>query len=369
MKLFDKFYDKKYSKICVYTIKTLIMTFVFGLITYDLSKRIGPTFSFIGSILTPLVLGIALAYLYTPLVELFERKVFAKVNETKRRPLAVALTLVLIVLVVLLVLATLVFTVTSSVSNIDFNNLVAYVQSLEADFSKFWSVVESKLAEYNINLGKLGGSISKIFNNISSGASTLLFANIFAIYFLLDFKIREYWSAILVLFVSEETREKLKEFIADADHVFSGYIRGQAIDALLVGVMVTIALLIIGVPYAVVIGLLSGFGNLIPYVGPVIGFVSLVIVCLSEGSLIHLALGGAVLLLVMAIDGNIINPKLLSSNVEIHPVLVLVAIIAGGQVGGIVGMLVAVPVAALLKMQFEKLVAKRRAQLNKEEKK
>ena len=166
--------------------------------------------------------------------------------------------------------------------------------------------------------------------------------------------------------MSEETRAKLREFAADADRVFSGYIRGQSIDALLVGVLVTIALLIIGVPYAVVIGLLTGFGNLIPYVGPVIGFASLVIICLSEGSLLHLALGAGVLLLVMAIDGNIINPKLLSDNVEIHPVLVIVALIAGGQIGGIVGMLVAVPVAALLKLQFEKLVAKRRAQLEQE---
>ena len=67
----------------------------------------------------------------------------------------------------------------------------------------------------------------------------------------------------------------------------------------------------------------------------------------------------------MTIDGNIINPKLLSSNVEIHPVLVLVAIIAGGQIGGIVGMLIAVPVAALIKLQFEKFIARRRAQLDK----
>ena len=366
MNPFKKYFDEKYTKIAFYTVTTLLITFVLGLIVYSLKSTVEPTISFIGAILTPLVLGIVLAYLFAPLVEFFEKKLFSRVKPNKRRAPAVALTFLLVILVILLVLATLVITVTNSVSNIDFNNLMAYVQSLETDFSKFWSVIESKLAEYNINLGKVGGSISKVFNNISSGASTLLFANIFAIYFLLDSHIKEYWSAILDLIVSEETRAKLREFAADADRVFSGYIRGQSIDALLVGVLVTIALLIIGVPYAVVIGLLTGFGNLIPYVGPVIGFASLVIICLSEGSLLHLALGAGVLLLVMAIDGNIINPKLLSDNVEIHPVLVIVALIAGGQIGGIVGMLVAVPVAALLKLQFEKLVAKRRAQLEQE---
>ena len=133
--------------------------------------------------------------------------------------------------------------------------------------------------------------------------------------------------------------------------------------------MVAISLLIIRVPYAVVIGLLTGFGNLIPYVGPVIGFGSLVIICLSEGSLMHLVLGGIVLALVMAIDGNIINPKLLSNNVEIHPVLVVVALLAGGNIGGLVGMLVAVPCAALLKLQFDKYIARKKEKVAKEEKK
>ena len=130
-------------------------------------------------------------------------------------------------------------------------------------------------------------------------------------------------------------------------------------DALLVGAMVSIALLIAKVPYAAVIGILTGIGNLVPYVGPVVGFGSLIIVCLAEGSVRHLLIGGIILLVVMFIDGNIINPRMLSSNVEVHPVLVIVALIAGGSVGGIVGMLVAVPVAALIKLQFEKNLARR----------
>ena len=62
----------------------------------------------------------------------------------------------------------------------------------------------------------------------------------------------------------------------------------------------------------------------------------------------------------MFIDGNIIGPRMLSSNVEVHPVLVIVALLAGGKVGGVVGMLVAVPVAALLKLQFDRYVAKKK---------
>jgi predicted PurR-regulated permease PerM len=216
----------------------------------------------------------------------------------------------------------------------------------------------------NISLGSAGVWLHKLFNSVRSGASTLLFAVIFAIYFLLDDKIFKYWAGVLHVFVSDETSEKLRHFSADANKVFSGYIRGQSTDAAIVGLLVSFALLIAGIPYAVVIGILTGLGNLVPYGGPVVGFGSLIIVCLPEGSLSHLAIGGVILAAVMFIDGNIINPRMLSSNVEVHPVLVIIALIAGGKVGGVVGMLVAVPVAALLKLQFEKQVEKRKAKLS-----
>lgn len=359
------FYDKKYSKISIYVIKTILMTFVLGMIIFHLAQKLGVAVNFISAILGPLVLGMSLAYILTPLVEWFERKLFSKIKKRrKKRMYGVLVTYVLIVILIVLILVALIATVTRSVSSIDFNDLVKFVETLEKDFSRFWGIVESKLAELNINLGSVGSVLSRIFNNVSSGLSTLLFANIFAIYFLLDSHIKKYWTDILCLFTSEEIRTKLSDFGKDADKVFSGYIRGQSIDALIIGVMVTLSLLVVGVPYAVVIGLLTGIGNLIPYVGPVVGFGSLIIVTLSEANLTHLLIGGIVMAIAMAIDGNIINPMLLSDNVEIHPVLVILALIAGGQIGGIIGMLIAVPVAALLKLQFDKFIERRKQQID-----
>ena len=94
---------------------------------------------------------------------------------------------------------------------------------------------------------------------------------------------------------------------------------------------------------------------------------SLIIVSLAEGSIAKLIIGAAILAAVMFIDGNVINPKMLSSNVEVHPVLVIIALLAGGNIGGVVGMLVAVPVAALLKLQFEKYVERRRKAVQERE--
>lgn len=144
----------------------------------------------------------------------------------------------------------------------------------------------------------------------------------------------------------------------DADNAFSGYIRGQMVDTAIVGVMASIALSIAGVPYAVIIGICIGFGNLIPYFGPVVGYAAVVVVCLPSGNIAKMVIGLVIIAVIMFVDGNIINPRLLSENVDVHPLLVVAALLGGGVLGGIAGMLIAVPTAALLKLQFDRYLHK-----------
>jgi len=368
MKKFDKYYNENYAKISFYAIKTVLEIFVLGLIIYYLAGKTGTVFSFVSGVLKPLVLGLALTYLLSPLVAKFESKLFASLKNPKTgRLAAVILTFVIVLAVLFFILGILVVTITKSLSSFNLEDIRLLLIGLADQFSRFWSTIEKTLASMNINLGSAGDFLGGIFNGVKDGASTLLFASIFAIYFLFDDSIGTYWRGVLDAFTKAQTREKMKAFASDANRVFSGYIRGQSLDALLVGVMVSIAMLLVRIPYALVIGILTGVGNLVPYVGPVVGFGSLIIVSLAEGSITKLLIGSAILAAVMFIDGNVINPRMLSSNVEVHPVLVIVALLAGGKVGGVVGMLVAVPVAALLKLQFEKYVEKRRKILQEQE--
>ena len=361
MKILDKYYNKDYSQIAFYVVKTVLEIFVLGLIIYYLAGKTGTALSFISGVLKPLVLGLALTYLLSPVVTKLESKAFASFKQPKTRRLAaVILTFVIVLAVLFFILGIIVVTITRSLSAFNLEDIKLLLIGLADQFSKFWSTIEKTLASMNISLGSAGDFLSGIFNGVKDGASTLLFAAIFAIYFLIDDSIATYWSGILDAFTSAKTREKMKAFASDANRVFSGYIRGQSLDALLVGVMVSLAMLIAGIPYALVIGILTGIGNLVPYVGPVVGFGSLIIVSLADGSIAKLIIGAVILAAVMFIDGNVINPRMLSSNVEVHPVLVIVALLAGGKVGGVVGMLIAVPVAALLKLQFEKYVEKRK---------
>ena len=358
----EKYYNKEYSIKSIYVVKTALMTFVLGLIIYYLAGRTGSALSFVSAVLKPLVLGLVFTYLLRPAVKKFENNLFSGFKKpAAKKVAAVALTFVIVLLALSFILGIIAVTVTKSLSAFNPAEFREYLIVLADQFSKFWTTIEKQLASMNINLGNVGDWLGRIFNGVKSGASTLLFAVIFAIYFLLDEKIFIYWAEVLKVFADEKARDRLHLLSADANRVFSGYIRGQSMDAAIVGSLVSIALLIAGVPYAVVIGILTGLGNLVPYVGPVVGFGSLIIVCLAEGSIAHLIIGGVILAAVMFIDGNIINPRMLSSNVEVHPVLVIIALLAGGKVGGVVGMLVAVPVAALLKLQFERYVEKRKA--------
>jgi len=365
MKRLDKYYNKEYSIRSVYAVKTALTIFVLGLIIYYLAGKTGSALSFVAAVLKPLVLGLVFTYLLSPLVNKLETKVFDQMKKpSAKRAAAVILTFIIVLLVLGLILGIIVVTVTKSLSALRPAEMKEYLMGLSDQFSTFWDTIKKQLESMNINLGSIGDMLGKVFNGVKSGASTLLFAVIFAIYFLIDKTIFEYWGGVLETLVSDKTRQRLHQLAEDADRVFSGYIRGQATDAAIVGVLVSVSLLIAGIPYAVVIGILTGLGNLVPYVGPVVGFGSLIVVCLAEGSVRHLVIGGIILLIVMFIDGNIINPRMLSSNVEVHPVLVIVALLAGGRVGGIVGMLVAVPVAALIKLQFERYIEKRRASRN-----
>ncbi len=360
MKKLEKYYNKEYAVKSYYVIKTALIIFVLGIVIWYLAGKTGSALEFVSAVMRPLVLGMVFTYLLTPPVKTVERRLLALMdNKRAARVLAVIIIWLIVLMAVGLILGVIAFTVTQSLSDFNPSAYKEYIAALADQFTKFWATIEDQLASMNINLGSIGGFVTKIFSGVKTGATTLVFAVIFAIYFLLDEEIRVYWGRALDAFTSSSTREKLRQFIKDADRVFSGYIRGQAMDALLVGAMVTVAMLIAKVPYAAVIGILTGLGNLIPYVGPVVGFGSLILVCLAEGSIRSLVIGGIILIVVMFIDGNIINPRMLSSNVEVHPVLVIVALLAGGRVGGIVGMLVAVPVAALLKLQFDKAVEKR----------
>jgi predicted PurR-regulated permease PerM len=145
-------------------------------------------------------------------------------------------------------------------------------------------------------------------------------------------------------------RSQVIKFVSDYDEALGRFLRGQFLEATLVGTLTTIGLAVLGVPSALLIGVISAFSNLIPYVGFVIGLVPALLIGLTMPSPVSGVLRvAAVYGVVQFIDGNITGPRITGESVGLHPVVVMLALALGGAVLGFVGLLLAIPIAVLVK--------------------
>lgn len=358
--------DQRYLKICAYASATVIITVV---LLYLLSNTGGfwtTLWTLFTAILKPVIIGGIICYLFLPIVNKIESKL-APDNKTRNRRIAVAVfyggvALVLGGLVLVLYLA--LRGGMEGLENLNIETIRAFIESLYAQFEDILNSLNADISQSDLPLDQASEFLTSVVNGVASFFSGLLFGIIFSIYFMLDeTNIRKYWSRVIHLFVGERSRTAVRQFSKDADMVFSGYIRGQFTDALLVGVITCIVFVIAGIPYAPVIGVIVGVGNLIPYVGPIFGYISIAIICIVTGQYDKLVLGIILMAVIMFIDGNVINPKLLSHSVKVHPLLVVASLIAGGAIGGFLGMIVAVPTGALIKLYFDRLMERREKKL------
>lgn len=147
-------------------------------------------------------------------------------------------------------------------------------------------------------------------------------------------------------------RPLYRDIASKADRTIGGYLRGQLLIAVVLGVMVWIGLTIIGVPLALAISFLAAVFNVIPYLGPIIGTIPAALLGLTESPLTAL-LAILVFLIANQLEGNILSPMILSRSTNLHPVTVLLSILAGAGLLGLIGALIAVPVVSLTKVILE----------------
>ena len=353
-KLFGRL-DPAYTKIALYAGGAAIITFFAGYAIWNCLPAFAKFTSLIGAVLRPLLIGFVIWYLLLPLVKRIEK--FFKPSFPAKRSAAVLITFVLIFGAIA---AFLIIISRAFVSQINFSSIMGLIQSTETDFQELIAQVTVYLEKFNIRIPNITSAVTGLISSVASGATTFFFGVIFSIYFLIDAeRLGSYWMKVFEKIFTSKTIMRCKELLHDADICFSGYIRGQVTDAVLVGIVVSIIFSFMKMNYSLVIGMLAGIGNLIPYVGPALGYISVILVNLIAGDFRMLLMGLVILEVIMLIDGNVINPRLLAGSIKVHPLLVIASLLAGGAIGGLLGMLLAVPVGAFVKMQFEKWLAKK----------
>lgn len=152
------------------------------------------------------------------------------------------------------------------------------------------------------------------------------------------------------------------EFIEEYDSALGKFVRGQLIEATLVGTLTGVGLAVLGVPSALLLGVIAGIFNLIPYIGLAISIVPALIVALTMPSpLAGLLRVGGVFLVVQFIDGSVTGPRIVGGSVGLHPVVTMLALAFGGAMLGFAGLLLAVPLAVLIKMLGARMLTSYRA--------
>ena len=124
--------------------------------------------------------------------------------------------------------------------------------------------------------------------------------------------------------------------------------------------MVSIAMYFLGIRYFIIIGIISGIANLIPYVGSIAAFILSVAAAAAQGTPVKALYAAILIIILQQIDAMVIVPKLIGSRVKLHPVLVIISLSVFGSMFGIPGMVIAVPVTAFIKKKFDRVYMKKK---------
>ncbi len=234
------------------------------------------------------------------------------------------------------------------------SDLNSYFESLNIDFQKVSSYVDRITAI----LASFGERIVYVITNsiysLGSFLVDFVLTMIFSFYFLKDKEmlfrtINRFGKA----FVPNKIGKVIKQFIWDLDEVVGCFVRGVLLDALIVGIVSSVLMLIIKHPFAILVGIIAGICNVLPYIGPAIGAATAFILGMFSSITVGIW-GGLLLLLYQQVDGNIIQPKIVGGSVGVPPVWVLIAITIGGGYFGIIGILLAVPAAAMINLYISR---------------
>lgn len=176
---------------------------------------------------------------------------------------------------------------------------------------------------------------------------TFVLGPIFALYLLIDLpriaaRARHY--------IPPRYREEVEKIFETSAQSVGAFFRGQLLVALIVGAMASTALLAIGLPFWLPIGMIAGFFNIIPMVGPFIGGGLAVVVAAFTGGVEQALYAAGLMLLIQQIDNHLISPNVMGRATRLHPVVVMVALLTGGTLAGLWGMLLAVPAAAVIRV-------------------
>lgn len=362
-----------------FSIKKIIMIALGLIIFYLAIKNIAVVISYIGtfiSFFTPFILGAALAFIINVPMTKIEGFLFKKVPEnpktrlqrcakTLKRPVSMLIALVLVFGVIVIAGIIIVPQVASGLESLA-EALPGAMDRLQDWISKNANkidIVENLMNKIDIDLDSVGRELANTakgwatamldsgfstVSNIVNGIFEFVIGLVFAIYILLQKeKLGRQGKQIVYATFTEKTADKIMYITGMTRDVFKGFISGQCVDGIINAILFFIILTILGIPYAVMLSIFSGFMAMIPIIGSFIGAgVGVIIVLIMDPSQVLYFI--IMYIIVQQIDGNVIYPLIAGNSMGLPSIWVLMAVTVGGSMMGIMGMILFIPICSVL---------------------
>lgn len=366
-------WNSKYNTIATYAFIVVASVILFYVAISQIDI-ITSKVSVVLKILQPIIIGCALAYLFNFLLKFFETKVLKdeylkKVKIKSKRGLGLLLTYITVFFVLYLFMYFVFPQLMASIIGL-INDVPSYIAqaskfadnimrdlNLQNEYLNYvkenWQAFVDYIIKFATDLIPLLGGI---LSNIASSIWNIILGLIVSIYLLID-KERFFGISKKIIFAmfSENRAKRILELTHRSNDTFGKFLSGKILDSLIIGILTFVVLTLVKMPYTLLVSVIVGITNIIPFFGPFIGAIPSVIIILFVDPVKALWFL-VIILIIQQIDGNIIGPKILGDSIGISAFWILFSILVAGKFLGLVGMIIGVPLFAVIYTIIKEIV-------------
>ena len=366
-------WNTKYTTIAVYTFLVICSVILFYLGVSQMGNVFGKL-GYIVGVMQPIIMGFILAYLFNFILRFYENRILKdkylrKVKIKSKRGLGILLTYLTVFLIILLFMEFVFPQLVESIVGL-VNDIPGYIDNLgtlinevmeeinlsdniQNTLNENWNDFVNYIIKFVTNLIPVLGSM---LAGVASSIWNIVLGLIVSIYLLIDKEkfIGLFRKVIYAIFPLEHAKNILK-LGQRSNETFGKFLSGKILDSFIIGVITFIVLAIFNMPYSLLVSIIVGITNIIPFFGPFIGAVPSVILILFV-SPIKAAWFILIIIIIQQVDGNLIGPKILGNSIGISAFWILFSILVFAKLLGIVGMIIGVPLFAIVYALLKELV-------------
>ena len=367
--------NDKYFTISVYALVVILLATIGIKIIVSWSDTQKFVSALIG-VLTPFLLGFFIAYIINPLAKFINQSILRKLFRIKNRTVRKVISILLSYIIVFGMIATIIFYIIPQIADTltqistfiesaqtGYNRLIAQIRLIEEknpswDFQAIYDFIEkipSVVSEFiTKQLPQIVPAVFSTSVSVITGVIDFFIAVIVSMYMLIDkpHLINNAKKLVYVLFGTDKG-DRIVTTAGECNKIFGDFIIGKMIDSLIIGVLCWIAMMVLNIPYALVISVIVGITNMIPYFGPFIGAIPGVVLLIIV-DIKFAVIFGILIFILQQFDGLYLGPKILGESTGLRPIWIIFAITVGGWLAGVVGMFLGVPVVAVISFLIDR---------------